>query len=74
MDVCVHTCVLINFAIVARMDLLAQIPDLILYVSQEVLNEVTLAEQKQQVEAVVASGGPLLLPAPPSKLASPKLD
>ncbi len=56
-DVCVDTCVLINFAIVARVDLLAQIPDLLFHPPQEVLNEITLAEQKRQVEAAVVSGG-----------------
>ncbi len=57
LDVCVDACVLINLAIVARMDLLAQIPDLVFHVPQEVLNEITIAGQRNQVEAVMGSGG-----------------
>ncbi len=57
LDVCVDACVLINFAIVAKMDLLAQIPDLVFHVPPEVLSEMTVAEQRRQVEGVVASGG-----------------
>ncbi len=57
LDVCVDTCVLINFAIVGRVGLLAQIPDLVFHVPPEVLSEITVAEQRTQVEGVVASGG-----------------
>lgn len=57
LDVCVDACVLINLAIVARVDLLAQIQGFVFHVPQEVLNEITLVEQKQQVEAVVTRGG-----------------
>ena len=57
LDVCVDACVLINLAIVARVDLLAQIQDMVFHVPQEVLKEITLAEQIEQVEATVASGG-----------------
>ena len=57
LDVCVGTCVLINFALVGRVDLLAQIADLVFHVPQEVLREITMVEQRKQVDAVVASGG-----------------
>jgi len=57
LDVCVDACILINFAIVAKVDLLAQIPDLVFHVPPEVLREMTVAEQRTQVEGVVASGG-----------------
>jgi len=41
LDACVDTCVLINFALVGGMNLLAQIADLVFHVPQEVLNEIT---------------------------------
>jgi predicted nucleic acid-binding protein len=56
LDVCVDACVLINLAIVGRIDLLGRIQDMVFHVPQEVANEITLAEQKQQVERGVASG------------------
>jgi hypothetical protein len=39
------------------MDLLARISDLAFHVPREVLDEVTVAEQRQRVETLVASGG-----------------
>jgi predicted nucleic acid-binding protein len=57
LDVCVDTCILINFAVVGRVDLLGQITDLAFHVPQEVLDEVTIAEQRNQVENVVKTGG-----------------
>lgn len=42
LDVCDDACVLINLAIVARVDLLGQIQDMVFHVPQEVLNEITL--------------------------------
>jgi predicted nucleic acid-binding protein len=57
LDVCVDTCILINFAVVGRVDLLGQIRDMVFHVPQEVLDEITVDEQKHQIEAAVASGG-----------------
>jgi predicted nucleic acid-binding protein len=57
LDVCVDACVLINLAIVGRVDLLGQIHDMVFHVPQEVLEEITIAEQRNQVENVVKSGG-----------------
>ncbi len=50
------TCILINLATVSRLDLLAQISDLVFYVPQEVLNEITVPEQRDQADAEIASG------------------
>jgi len=57
LDVCVDACVLINLAIVGRVDLLGQIRDVAFHVPQEVLDEITIVEQRNQVENVVKSGG-----------------
>jgi predicted nucleic acid-binding protein len=57
LDVCVDACVLINLAIVGRVDLLALIHDMVFHVPQEVLDEITVDEQRRQIEAAVASGG-----------------
>lgn len=57
LDVCVDACVLINLAIVGRVDLLGQVNDMVFHVPQEVLDEVTIVEQRNQVETVVARGG-----------------
>ncbi len=57
LDVCVDTCVLVNFALVVRLDLFAHISDVVFHVPQEVLDEITIPEQRNQVEAVVGSGG-----------------
>lgn len=57
LDVCVDACVLINLAIVGRVDLLGQIHDMAFHVPQEVLDEITIGEQRNQVENVARSGG-----------------
>ncbi len=57
LDVCVDACVLINLAIVGRVDLLGQIHDMVFHVPQEVLDEITIVEQRNQVENVARSGG-----------------
>jgi predicted nucleic acid-binding protein len=55
LNVCVDACVLINLAIVGRVDLLGQIHDMAFHVPQEVLDEITVDEQKRKIEAAVAS-------------------
>jgi predicted nucleic acid-binding protein len=55
LDVCVDACVLINLAIVGRVDLLGQVHDMAFHVPQEVLDEITVDEQKREIEAAVAS-------------------
>jgi predicted nucleic acid-binding protein len=56
LDVCADACVLINLAIVGRLDLLGKIRHMVFHVRQEVVNEITSDEQRQQIERVVASG------------------
>ena len=56
-DVCVDTCVLVNFAIVERIDLIVQIKEFIFHVPQEVVGEVTVAAQRQLLDEVLARGG-----------------
>lgn len=56
LKVCADTCILINLAIVSRLDLLARLPGITFYVPQEVLAEITVLEQRQQAEAEIASG------------------
>jgi predicted nucleic acid-binding protein len=60
LNVCVDACVLINLAIVGRVDLLGQIHDMAFHVPQEVLDEITIVEQRNQVENVVKSGALML--------------
>lgn len=57
LDVCVDACVLINLAIVGRVNLLGQIHDMVFHVPQEVVDEITIVEQRDQVENAVKSGG-----------------
>jgi predicted nucleic acid-binding protein len=56
-DVCVDTCVFVNFAIVARVELMVQIVGFTFHVPQEVVDEVTVKAQKQKLEEVLSSGG-----------------
>jgi len=56
-DVCVDTCVLVNFAIVGRLDLIVQIKGLLFHVPQEVVDEVTVAAQRQVLDEMLANGG-----------------
>lgn len=55
-DVCVDTCVLVNFAIVGRIDLIVQIKEFMFHAPQEVVDEVTVAAQRQLLDAALASG------------------
>lgn len=56
-DVCVDTCVLVNFAIVGRIDLIVRIEEFTFHVPQEVADEVTVAAQRQLLDEALASGG-----------------
>src|SRR4029077_6410364 len=56
-DVCVDTCVCVNFAIVARLELMVQIVVFTFHVPQEVVDEVTVKSQKEKLEEVLSSGG-----------------
>ena len=58
LDVCVDACVLINLAIVGRVDLLGQIQDMVFHVPQEVVNEIICGEQKKQHSRYSAQGDP----------------
>jgi len=50
------TCVFVNFAIVGRVDLIVQISGFSFHVPQEVVDEVTVAAQRQLLDQVLASG------------------
>jgi len=50
------TCVFVNFAIVGRVDLIVQISGFSFHVPQEVVDEVTIAAQRQLLDQVLASG------------------
>jgi hypothetical protein len=56
LDACTDTCILINLAIVSRLDLLVQLPDVTFYAPQEVLDEITVPEQRRQAESEIAGG------------------
>ena len=56
-DVCVDTCVLVNFAIVGRLDLIVQIKEFLFHVPQEVVDEVTVTAQRQLLDEILANGG-----------------
>jgi predicted nucleic acid-binding protein len=56
-DVCVDTCVFINFAIIARVELIVQLSDFTFHVPQEVAEEVTVDEQRQKLEQMFSLGG-----------------
>lgn len=56
-ETCVDTCVFVNFAIVKRVDLMAQISDLEFHVPQEVADEVTVVAQRHALEEMFSSGG-----------------
>jgi len=50
------TCVFVNFAIVGRVDLIVQISGFSFHVPQEVVDEVTVAAQRQLLDQVLAGG------------------
>jgi predicted nucleic acid-binding protein len=50
------TCVFVNFAIVGRVDLIVQISGFSFHVPQEVVDEVTIAAQRQILDQVLATG------------------
>jgi hypothetical protein len=56
MDVATDPCVLINLAIVGRLDLLSLIPPFVFHASAEVLDEIEDPEQKTAVEQGIAAG------------------
>lgn len=56
-NVCMDTCVFVNFAIVGRVDVIAKISGLLFHVPQEVVDEVTVATQRQLLDEILASGG-----------------
>jgi predicted nucleic acid-binding protein len=51
------TCILVNFARIARIDLLAEHPDYRFVVPEQVLDELTEPGQRVHVTAAIASGG-----------------
>jgi predicted nucleic acid-binding protein len=56
-DVCVDTCVFVNFAIVGRVEVMVRISDFTFHVPQEVADEVIVDAQKQKLEEMLGSGG-----------------
>jgi len=56
-EVCVDTCVFVNFAIVGRVELMVQLYDLEFYVPDEVAGEVTLEAQRRKLNEMFSSGG-----------------
>lgn len=56
-DVCVDTCVFVNFAIVGRVEIMVQIQDFVFHVPQEVAEEITVQFQKQSLEQMFGLGG-----------------
>lgn len=51
------TCILVNFALIARLDLLVEHPDYRFVVPDQVLDEVTEPRQRVYVDAAIANGG-----------------
>ena len=51
------TCILVNFARIARLDLLVEHPDYRFVVPEQVLDELTEPGQRVSVDAALASGG-----------------
>jgi hypothetical protein len=56
MDVATDTCVLINLAVVGRLDLLKLVPPYIFHAASEVLGEIEDHDQKAAVEHAIAAG------------------
>src|SRR5579883_1409207 len=56
MDVATDTCVLINLAVVGRLDLLKLIPPYIFHAASEVLGEIEDPDQKTAVDQAIAAG------------------
>jgi predicted nucleic acid-binding protein len=56
MDVATDTCVLINLAVVGRLDLLKLVPPYIFHAASEVLGEIEDLDQKTAVEQAIAAG------------------
>ena len=52
-DVCIDTCVFVNFAIVGRVDVIAKISGFLFHVPQEVVDEVTVASQRQLLDEML---------------------
>lgn len=56
MDVATDTCVLINLAVVGRLDLLKLIPPYIFHSASEVLSEIEDPDQRTVVDQAIAAG------------------
>lgn len=56
MDVATDTCILINLAVVSRLDLLSLVPPFVFHAPAEVLDEIEDPEQKTAVEQGIAAG------------------
>jgi predicted nucleic acid-binding protein len=56
MDVATDTCVLINLAVVGRLDLLKLIPPYIFHAASEVLDEIKDLDQRAAVDEAIAAG------------------
>lgn len=56
-NVCMDTCVFVNFAIIRRVDLFSRISEFLFHVHQEVINEVTVAAQRQLLNEMLENGG-----------------
>lgn len=56
MDVATDTCILINLAVVGRLDLLKTIPPFLFHAATEVLDEVQDLDQRAAVDEAIAAG------------------
>jgi predicted nucleic acid-binding protein len=56
MDVATDTCILINLAVVGRLDLLKLVPPYIFHAASEVLGEIEDLDQKTAVDQAIAAG------------------
>jgi predicted nucleic acid-binding protein len=56
MDVATDTCILINLAVVGRLDLLKTIPSFLFHAATEVLDEIKDLDQRAAVDEAIAAG------------------
>lgn len=56
MDVATDTCILINLAVVGRLDLLKTIPPFLFHAATEVLDEIQDLDQRAAVDEAIAAG------------------
>jgi predicted nucleic acid-binding protein len=56
MDVATDTCILINLAVVGRLDLLRAIPPFIFHAATEVLNEIEDLDQRAAIDSAISAG------------------